>query len=171
MKLIARYKSRIIDSDNHAHLNMLIENYRHVGYLNELEPDKEYSIEIKLVKSKRSLQQNKYMWSLIRELALKTREIDLDLYIKLLDSTNAKFTYMVTVDNAVDILKSSFRIVKKMEKRDIVNNETNKTTQGWMYKCYFGTSKFTIEEMNHLLDTLITWCINEGIETDERFYD
>lgn len=165
MKLHAKYIKRLYNEQHHSEISFLIENYSHQRYVEELDTSKQYSIEIKEVKSKRSQQSNKYLWALIRALSLKTREDDLDLYTKLLDSANAKFTYIVTVDNAENILKSSFRVVKKIEKRDIVDKD--KVTEGWMYKCYFGSSKFTIAEMQVLLETLIVWCINEGIETED----
>jgi hypothetical protein len=165
MKIVAKYLKRLYNDSHHSEITLLVENYAHQRYIQGLSVDTDYAITIKPVKSKRSLQQNKYMWALIRELALKTREDDLDLYIKLLDSTNAKFSYIWGKEETEQSLKSAFRIVKRVKPHKIKNSD------GWLFKCYEGSSKFTIEEMNHLLDTLITWCINEGIETDERFYE
>ena len=165
MKLTAKFIKRLYNDKHHSEITLLVENHMHQRYISDLNTDTEYAIDIKPVKSKRSLQQNKYMWALIRELALKTREIDLDLYIKLLDTTNAEFSYLWGKEDIESSLKKSFRIVKRVKPHKI--NDSN----GWLFKCYLGSSKYTIEEMNHLLDTLITWCINEGIETDERYYE
>ena len=164
MKIIAKYLKHLFNSQHQAEVTLLIENYRHCAWLNELDQDTEYSVEIKKVKSKRSLQQNKYMWALIRELALKTREVDMDLYIKLLIETNADYEFIWAMEKTEDTLKKVFRAIKRVKPQRI------KDSDGWLYKCYVGSSKFTVEEMNHLLDTLIRWCIEEGIETDEVHY-
>ncbi len=104
------------------------------------------------------------MWALIRELALKTREVDMDLYIKLLIETNADYEFIWAMEKTEDTLKKVFRAIKRVKPQRI------KDSDGWLYKCYVGSSKFTVEEMNHLLDTLIRWCIEENIETDEKHY-
>jgi len=165
MKIITKYVKHLFNSKHQAELTLLVENYRHTIWLDELEKDVEYSVEIKKVKSKRSLQQNKYLWALIRELALKTREDDMDIYIKLLIETNAEFEYIWAMEKTESSLKKVFRAVKRIKPQKI------KDSDGWLYKCYIGSSKFTVDEMNHLLDTLIRWCIEENIETDERYYE
>lgn len=165
MKIIAKYIKHLFNTKHQAEVTLLIENYRHCAWLDELLVDTEYSVEIKQVKSKRSLQQNKYMWALIRELALKTREVDLDIYIKLLEETNAKFEYIWAMAKTEETLRKSFRAIKRIKPHKI------KETDGFLYKCYVGSSKFNVEEMNHLLEALIVWCIEEGIETDERHYE
>ena len=164
MKIIAKYIKHLFNAKHQAELTLLVENYRHTSYLDELDQDAEYSVEIKKVKSKRSLQQNKYLWALIRELALKTRELDMDLYIKLLIETDAEYEYVWAMEKTEDTLKKVFRAIKRVKAENI------KGADGWLYKCYLGSSKFTVEEMNHLLDTLIRWCIEEGIETGEEHY-
>jgi len=164
MKIIAKYIKHLFNAKHQAELTLLVENYRHTVWLEELDQDEEYSVEIKKVKSKRSLQQNKYLWALIRELALKTRELDMDLYIKLLIETDAEFEYIWAMEKTEDSLKKVFRAIKRVKPQRI------KDSDGWLYKCYLGSSKFTVEEMNQLLDTLIKWCIEEGIETGEEHY-
>jgi len=164
MKIIAKYIKHLFNSQHQAEVTLLVENFRHCAWLEELEVDMEYSVEIKKVKSKRSLQQNKYLWALIRELALKTREIDLDIYIKLLDESNVKFSYIWGKEITEDSLKRAFRVIKRVKPYKIERSD------GWLFKCYEGSSKFTVEEMNQLLDTLISWCIEENIETDEKHY-
>ena len=165
MKINARYLKRLFNDKHESEVTFLVSNYQHQRYINDLSNEKEYTIEIKLVKQKRSRQQNKMLWSLIRALALATREDDLDIYIKLLDSTNAKFDYVWGKVEVEDSLKQSFRVVKRVKAHKIAESD------GWLYKCYSGSSKYTVEEMNHLLDTLLRWCIEEGIDTEEHKYE
>lgn len=170
MKVVAKYLKQLFNERHHSEVTLLIENHAHQRYLSELEPNKEYAIEIKEVRSKRSLQQNKYLWALIRELSLVTKEDDLDLYIKLLESSNAKFDYVWGLADIEDSLRKSFRAVKRLGKRDIIA-ESGDLVNGYVYKCYQGSSKFNTKEMNQLIDTLIVWCEAEDINTDERLYN
>lgn len=164
MKLDGKYLKRLFNDKHQSELTFLVSNFQHQRFINELSVNKDYTITITEVKQKRSRQQNKYLWSLIRALALETREDDMDIYIKLLDDTNAKFDYVWGKVEIEDSLKQSFRVVKRVKPHKI------KDSEGWLYKCYSGSSKFTTAEMNHLLDTLIRWCIESGVETDESQY-
>jgi len=165
MKLNARYLKRLFNDKHESELTFLVSNHQHQRYINELSDDKEYTIEIKIAKQKRSRQQNKMLWAMIRALALKTREDDMDLYIKLLESTNAKFSYIWGKEETEDSLKRAFRAVKRIKPYSI------KDSEGWLFKCYEGSSKFTVQEMNHLLDTVLLWCTEEGINTELYKYE
>ena len=160
MKIIANYKARIIDSDNHAHLNLLVTNYQHVRYLDELEPDTEYSIEIKKIKSKRSIQSNKFLWSMLHQLEVVTRELAIDWYIKALVDTGAKIDYIWGATKTEDILNKSFRAIQR------VKFERMKKLDGYWYRVIVGSSKFNQSEMTLLLDTVIRYCVEHNIETE-----
>lgn len=170
MKVIAKFLKRLYNDKQHSEVTFLIENFQHQRYISDLSDDKYYTIEIKERKSKRSIQQNKYMWVLIRELALVTREDDMDLYVKLLESANAKFTYIWAMEETEDMLRSSFRAIKKMGARDVIGTD-GKLVSGFQYKLYEGSSKFNTSEMAVLLETLIVWCENENIQTDMVLYE
>lgn len=134
--------------------------------MDELEEDIEYSIEIKPIKSKRSIQQNRLMWELLHELEKKTREPAFDWYVKAIQSTGAKATYVVAPKGSRDVLLHSYRAVKAICKRMIVNPETEKETEGIMYACYEGSSKFSVTEMNELIETVLMFCAELEIETE-----
>ena len=57
----------------------------------DLELDKEYSMEIKEVRSHRTLQQNKYMWALIHEIAHheSMNQSEVEVYTLALEEANA----------------------------------------------------------------------------------
>lgn len=165
MKVIAKFKDLLYSHDRTATVLFQVDNYQHQRYLTELDTTKDYVIEIKQARSKRSIQQNKYMWALIRELSIKTREDDINLYLKLLESANCEFEYLWAMEESIDTLRKAFRVVKKVEPRELND------VPGWACKCYIGSSKFSTEEMNTLLDTLIMWCENENIQTDKELYN
>lgn len=165
MKLTAKYKTKIIDSTNHAHLTLLIENYRQVGYLNELEPDMEYTIEIKPAKSKRSIAQNSFLWALLHELELATKQDMMEWYCYALEESNAQYEYILGIDGIEKQLMNAFRAVRKIGKRMVKDKEV------MMYKCYYGSSRFTIKEMNELLDTVLRYCAEHNIDTEALKYD
>lgn len=165
MKIIAKYKSTIIDSNHHAHLNVLVENYRHTQYLSELEQDKEYVIEIKEARSKRSLQQNKLFWKLLHELEKVSKQDLMIWYTHLLEETNCKFEYILGIEGIEEQLKNAFRAVKKVAPREVNGKEV------MMYKCYYGSSKYTILEMQELIEILMKYCAEYGIDTELISYE
>lgn len=118
-----------------------------------------YSLEIKKPRSKRSLNQNAYLWSLIHELALKMDEDDLDVYIKLLNESKAKYEVLKVLSEAENDLKKCFRVVK------LIKYDVNKDYA--YFQCYYGSSTFTTDEMNKLIDTAISWCNELNIPTLE----
>ena len=63
---------------------LLLENQSY--YPLELNQEKEYDIEIKENKSKRSIGQNRYMWALIHEISKEQAMDDLDVYIQVLEA-------------------------------------------------------------------------------------
>lgn len=159
MKLLARYHHRVINPDTgNLEITFTISDYNSKANTDELEKEL-YSLEIKKPRSKRSLNQNAYLWTLIRELALKMEEDDMDVYIKLLNETKAKYEVLKVLAIAENDLKKCFRVVK------LIKYDTNKDYA--YFQCYYGSSTFTTEEMNKLIDTAISWCNELNIPTLE----
>ena len=100
------------------------------------------------------------MWSLVHELALKMDEDDMDVYIKLLNETKAKYEVLKVLAIAENDLKKCFRVVKLLKYDD-----TNKDYA--YFQCYYGSSTFTTEEMYKLIDNAISWCNELNIPTLE----
>lgn len=164
IKLFGKYLHRVINPDTgDLEITFSISDYNSKANTEELEKEL-YSLEIKKPRSKRSLNQNAYLWSLIHELALKMGEDEMDVYIKLLNETKAKYEVLKVLAIAENDLKKCFRVVK------LIKYDTNKD-YGY-FQCYYGSSTFTIEEMNKLLDTAISWCVVLNIPTlDDDIYD
>ena len=143
MKLLARYHHRVINPDTgNLEITFAISDYNSKANTEELEKEL-YSLEIKKPRSKRSLNQNAYLWSLIHELALKMDEDDLDVYIKLLNESKAKYEVLKVLSEAENDLKKCFRVVK------LIKYDVNKDYA--YFQCYYGSSTFTTDEMNKLM--------------------
>lgn len=132
----------------------------------DIEPNKEYVLELKEVRSKRSLQQNKFMWALIHRIAdhkdMNMKEIE--IYTSALEEANAKYIYLMGIKEAEDELRKNFRAVK------VVRPTIENGKEYIIYKCFVGSSKLDTKEMNKLLDIIISWAEELGIETDEKYY-
>lgn len=160
MKLTARFIKRLYNDKQQAEVTLLVENFRHASYLDELEQDVEYSVEIKKIKSKRSIQSNKFLWAMLHQLEVITRELAIDWYIKSLVDTGAKIDYIWGATKTEDILNKSFRAIQR------VKFERMKKLDGYWYRVIVGSSKFNQEEMTLLLDTVIRYCHEHQIETE-----
>ena len=102
MKLLARYHHRVINPDTgNLEITFAISDYNSKANTEELEKEL-YSLEIKKPRSKRSLNQNAYLWSLIHELALKMDEDDLDVF-------SISFTSFVSASFVSSMLKRPFK--------------------------------------------------------------
>ena len=132
----------------------------------EIETNKEYVLELKEYKSKRTLQQNKYMWSLIHLIAnhesMQMNEVE--IYISALEEANAKYIYLLGVSEAENELRKNFRAVK------VVRPTYENGKEFIVYKCFVGSSKLNTKEMKKLLDIIIAWAEELGIETNEEYY-
>lgn len=130
----------------------------------DLDSNEEYLIELKKPKDKRTLQQNKYMWKLIHEIAKKQMQDDMDIYINALEESNAKYEYLMGLPSIQDELKKNFRAVKP------VRLEIHNGKEFVVYKCFIGTSKFDKEEMSMVLETILRYATELGIPTG-AYYD
>ena len=163
MKIIANFRDILKDYDGNGVVQFVVNNIRHAEMLKGLDKSKEYSLEIKEVKSKRTIQQNRYMWLLLHEIdvAMNGKPTDeMDAYIMCLELANAKFDYIGCLPEAEQALKENFRAVKFIKKIDLNGKEGN------MYKVFIGSSKMDVKEMNLLIDTILDVAEQLGIETD-----
>ena len=170
MKLNAKIDNIILDNHNTAHLNLLVSNYRQAHELVTLDNEKLYTVELKEVKSKRSIESNRLLWKLLGELE-KHSDIGLmTWYISALQDADCKPTYLVGNEELYETIVMSFRAVEVVGKRMIVD-DNGKETEGVIYKCYVGSSKFTTKEMTRLIDVVLGYCAELGINTDLLNYE
>lgn len=106
-----------------------------------------YTVDIKPYKTSRSLESNSKLWASIQELAFRTGNEPMDIYIAALEHANVKYEWIAALEEAEDSLKTVYRAVKP---QGIVTTEDNK--QLVRYKCWIGSSKFDQSEMCRLID-------------------
>ena len=132
----------------------------------DVDTEKEYSLELKEVRSKRTLQQNKYMWALIHSISHheSMNQSEVEVYSLALEEANAKYIYLLGTSDIEDELRKSFRAVR------VVRPTIENGKEFIVYKCFVGTSKMDTKEMNKVLDIIIAWADELGIETNEKYY-
>lgn len=162
MKVIARYKDILQDFKGNAVASFVIDNFRHIELMKELDEEKTYSVEIKEVRNNRTLAQNRYMWALLHEIdiAINDKPTDeMDIYMTCLERANAKFDYIGALPETEETLRKNFRAIKFIKKIDLNGKEGN------MYKVFIGSSKMDTKEMGLLIDTILDLANEVGIET------
>lgn len=132
-----------------------------VPELFKLDIDKQYVVEIKEPKSKRSLESNKLLWSLIHKIAKATYQDDMDVYCTALERADALSDYVITATDMESALRKSFRGVKFIRMQEVNNKDC------YVYKVFLGSSKMNVAEMNELLEIVFQMCGELGIPTME----
>ena len=131
--------------------------------LMEMDLDKYYDVSIKEPTNKRSLQQNKMLWSLIHSIAKATNQEDNDVYCALLEKADALSDYIITAVEMEDALRKSFRGIKFMRMQEVNGKDC------YIYKVYLGSSKMNTKEMTELLETAIQIASELGIEIGDYY--
>jgi hypothetical protein len=169
VKLIANYLTKLKDEDNNIILQFKVSDYNSKIFLEELEKEKNYNLEIKEVKSKRSLQQNALLWKIIGDIAEISKKDIMNIYIQILVLAKAKNDYIKTPNlEVIENLKKSsvFRAI------DLVRTENFGNRKEYVVNCFYGSSKMSVKEMNLLIDTAINFAENYGLKYEEEmFYD
>lgn len=124
--------------------------------------DEEMTVEVKKFSKKRSLSQNSYMWVLIDKISEAVNKSREDVYKSYVRDYGV-FNIIPIKENAVERFVSGW----------------GKNGLGWFCEdlgesklkgyckliAFFGTSTYTSEEMNRILDAIILDCEEMGIET------
>lgn len=132
----------------------------------EIESGKDYVFEIREVRNKRTIQQNKFMWALIREIANheSINQDEVEIYTLALEEANAKYIFLLGTPEVEEELKKNFRAVR------VVRPTVENGKPFIVYKCFIGTSKMDTKEMKKVLDIIVAWADELGIETNEEYY-
>ena len=124
----------------------------------QMDITKYYDVSIKEPTSKRTLQQNKMLWSIIHAIAKETGQNDNEVYCAMLEKADALSDYIITATEMEQALRKSFRGVKFV-RMQVVNNK-----DCYIYKVYLGSSKMTTKEFGELLDIVIQTACEFGID-------
>lgn len=165
MKIVGQYLKRVTNEDGYSEVTFLVKNFRNQELIKELEKDKDYRMELNIVKSKRSIEQNNLLWQLIHEISqqvngtLANDSDDWEIYIQALERAGAKFEYIAVLPEAEKLLKEQFRAIKLMNSFEHNGRTFNS------YKVYYGSSKFDSKEMTLLINTVLDMAAEVGIDT------
>ena len=115
--------------------------------------------EITRIKDKKTLQQNRYMWELISQIAQKQNQDEMEVYCQALQEANAKYTWLEGLPEIKEKLLQVYRAVQ------ITRYEERFGKQFAIFKCYEGTSKYDKKEMMELLEIIVSWAEELDIPT------
>lgn len=128
----------------------------------ELSPEREYKLEIKEHRKKRSLDANAYCWALIGHMSDKLNIPPVEIYQE-----------YILCSNCYEVVPIRQNVVKRWceewENRGdgylTVDIGESKHTGYENIRCYFGSSSFDTKEMSRFLDEIVADCRELGIET------
>lgn len=160
MKLLGKYKRKRV-SDEGIEVTFAFD-YRYLSFFEALK-NKTYSIEIKNVSNKRSLQSNSYLWALMSEIC-KVQDGNIanvnNLYIQLLEMAGVRVEYATILEEAYDFFKDQLKYCK------IVNRQMIRNKPYVQVATFAGSSTFTQKEMNDLIDVTLRYAAEVGIEIE-----
>lgn len=168
----AKYIRKITTEEGRTEITLELNSYMDNQVVSQLEKGSLYRIKWAEVKSKRSIQQNNLLWSLIHEISvgrnseMATSDDDWDIYIEALEKAQAKCEIIAIRPEAIPMLKESFRAVRELNRF-----VTEKGVEMAQCKVFYGSSKMDISEMGKLLDTVIMMAQEQGIELRSWEYD
>ena len=156
---------RILKDNSNAIVSFTIP-YFQAKWLDEL-GDELYKIEIKKVKSRKSLQQNNFAWALMSEIA-KSMDLYPDpesVYLDIVKMSKIKTEYIMALDDegVVRSLKKAFRAVIKKDERDYNGKQMA------VYECCYGMSTFDKDDMTRFIDVLLDYATKNGIDVNEYY--
>lgn len=134
------------------------------NYFETLDPNKEYKVQITEVKSKRTLQQNKYMWKLIHEIAKATREDSNEVYCNIIKMAKIETVIIQAIPEALEYMveNKTFRVVIERDRR-----KSPKGVDTIVAECYWGTSKFDVAQMNEFIEQMLDYATTVGVDLSE----
>lgn len=120
----------------------------------------ELEVDIHKKRKKRSLDANAYAWVLMDKLAEKLRSTSVEVYREMVRRVGV-FDWVLVTDEAVD----DFMITWSMHGIGWMAEKVAKRGNGTVLKVYKGSSVYTVEEMQRLIEEIQSECKLQGIET------
>lgn len=136
----------------------------------DLDQEKRYEVDIKEYKSKRTLQQNSYLWALITEITkaqnggIANQDNITATYCNLLEKANAKFEFILCSPDAIKEFKKRFRAIR------INGTVIIKTVEYTQLQVFYGSSTMNTKEMSNLIDCVLDYAYEVGIEDIDNYW-
>ena len=129
--------------------------------------DGTYQVSIKsLNEMKRSDKQNALMWSIVNKICKKLNgntNDSYELYSQILEMANVSYTDIVINHEALETFKKMMHI--KVVSQKIVDGIQKDYC--WVFK---GISEMNVKEANELIDVVINYAGEVGIDVDENYW-
>lgn len=132
------------------------------SYIDSLDDDKEYKLEVKEHKQKRSLNSNSYAWTLLDKLAEKLRMAKTDLYRSYIKEIGGNNYLVCCTDIAVNDL------CRDWESKGlgwITETEPSKLSGCTNVRLYYGSSAYDTAQMSRLIELIVQDCKENDIPT------
>ena len=143
-----------IDNANRAEIMTILDSLK-------WEKDKEYTVELKPLKSKKTTSQNAYAWSLMGQLAAKLKISVTDVYRQ----TQQGMSRYEIVPVKVEAVQAFTKAWEAGHIGRIVEDIGRSKIEGYRnLKVHYGISDYTKEEMSHFLELIIQECNEQGIQ-------
>ncbi len=157
---------RVLKSEQSTIISFEVPNYQAYMF-KEIKPI-DYRIELKEVKSKKTLQQNNYAWALMTEIA---KQLDIfpepeDVYLQVVKKAKIKTEYIM-VENNEQVLERLKKVFRAMIERDKRISEKGK--EMIVLECSYGMSTFDKEEMSRFIEALLHYAMEVGIHVEYQF--
>ena len=91
----------------------------------------------------------------------KRRVSSEECYCIMLEEANVKYDYMLALPEAEDMLRKTFRAIRKLDEREVNGKKLN------MYQYFIGSSKFNTKEMTELIEATLDKLAELGIYDSE----
>lgn len=133
-----------------------------LSYLDSLAEGKEYVIEVKERKKKRSLNANAYAWVLIDKLASQLHESKTDIYRSYIKEIGGNSDTVCVKDEALDRLRNNWERNGIGWQTDTMKSKIKGCTNVILY---YGSSVYDVSQMQRLIELIEQDCKTFGIET------
>lgn len=127
---------------------------------------KKLEVEVKEYKSKRSIEQNKMLWSLLGKMAIamsgkKNKVSSEECYCLMLEEANVTCDFLYATKETESSLKKAFRVIRKVGEENVKGKVMN------IYQCFMGSSKFNTKEMTELIEGVLDKLAELGVYDSE----
>lgn len=165
MKALAKYIRKSINENENIEITFEIADIITSEEIKLLNKEKIYLLDIEERKKKKTLQQNKFVWKLCQLIAKKLNDDndELDVYCNAIEFAGVKADFVMGLPEIEETLKKQFRVVKIVEKREYNEKEM------YVYKIFYGSSKFNKEEEAKIIEYLLY--LAEKLDINTEFWE
>lgn len=137
---------------------------RIMEFVNTLEDDKEYELNIGKAVKKRSNDANRFFWEMVGQLSAKIKVPPEDIYRTYIKDIGGNYEVVPIREDAVDTWVNAWHSRGIGWQCDIVGDSKLRGYKNVI--CYYGSSTYDTRQMSRLIELCVTDCKEQGIECD-----